>query len=278
MRFVRSSFALPGRRLALPSLHDGLWWALAALIAALAAALLWALVTPVTPLGNWQPTTVRVMSPAARAALFASIDPFNRAQAPQAGAASGETVTALSLTLFGTRSTPGGQGSAIIAGADGLQKVYRVGTEVTPGVTLAEVGFDHVVLSRNGARELLYLDQSGTAPTAQAVVAGAPPAPPGGGAPSGPLTVDAVRTGLAFAPHAASGKVVGLEVQPSGDGAAFRAAGFQPGDVIMTIGGKPVTGAGDAQALAGSLKPGASIAVTVQRGDQTLPLALTLAP
>lgn len=277
MRFVGSRFALPGRRLALPSLHDGLWWALAALIAALAAAILWALVTPVSPLGNWQPASVRVMSPAARAALFASVDPFNRAQQAQAGPASGETVTALSLVLFGTRSTPGGQGSAIIAGADGLQKVYRVGIEVMPGVTLAEVGFDHVVLSRNGARELLYLDQSGAAPSAQAVVAGAPPAP-GGGAPAGPLTVDAVRTGLSFAPRAAGGKVVGLEVQPSGDGAAFRAAGFQPGDVVMTIAGKPVTTPGDAQALAGSLKPGASIAVTVQRGDQTLPLALTLAP
>ena len=73
----------------------------------------------------------------------------------------------LALTLFATRATPGGGGTAIIAGGDGLQQVYRVGAEVQPGVTLAAVAFDHVELSRNGARELLYLDQSGPAPSAQ---------------------------------------------------------------------------------------------------------------
>lgn len=278
MRFGLSRFALPAKRLAVPSLHDAVWWVLAATIAGFAAAILWALVTPVSPLGPWQPTSVKILSPAARAALFTSFDPFNREQAQAAAASSGETVTSLALTLFGTRSGPGGQGSAIIAGADGLQQVYRTGAEVMPGVTLAEVTFDHVVLGRNGARELLYIDQSDAAPTAQAIVAGSPPAPPGTGAVQGPLTVDAARKGISFAPRAEGGKVVGLEVQPGGDGGAFRAAGFQPGDVIMTVGGKPITSPADAQALAGSLRPGASISVTVRRGDQNLPLAITLAP
>ena len=277
MRFVGSNFAFAGRRLSLPTLHGVLWWALAGLNAFLLAALFWALVTPVSPLGDWRPGAARILPPSARAALFASIDPFNRASAAAQSAQAG-TVTSLALVLFGTRSTPGGEGSAIIAGQDGQQNVYRVGVEVAPGVTLAEVGFDHVVLSRGGTRELLYLDQSGTAPSAQTLVATAQASGAAPGAPPGPLTADAARSGIAFAPRAEGGRVVGLEVQPGADGGAFAAAGFRPGDVITAVNGKAVSGPADGAALAGALKPGTSISVTVKRGDQSLPLAITLAP
>ncbi|MCY1669709.1 PDZ domain-containing protein [Novosphingobium sp. SL115] len=276
------------RSLSLPPLHDVLWWVLALLIAFLGAALVWALVAPVSPLGAWQPAGVRTMSATARAALFASIDPFNRTPVSANGPAQAGAVTSLALTLYATRSTPGGGGTAIIAGGDGVQQVYRTGAEVQPGVTLAAVAFDHVELSHNGARELLYIDQSGPAPSAQGVVAANPVAPPPGasgpsgagpaGGNSGAVSVDGLRRGVNFGPRAEGGKVVGLEVLSAGDGATFRAAGFQPGDVITAVDGKPVNGPGDAAALAGALRPGASIAVTVKRGDRQLPLAITLAP
>lgn len=270
-------------------LHGVLWWTLAVVIAVLSAALLWALVTPVSPLGAWQPVSVRVMSAPARAALFASLDPFNRTPPGGAPAPGGDagTVTSLAVTLFATRSMPGGGGSAIIAGPDGVQQVYRIGAEVQPGVTLAEIAFDHVALSRNGARELLYLDQSHAAPDAAGVVAAnpvaAPVAPPAGGgpaggAPSGPLTMESARRGISFGAHAEGGRVMGLDVQPGGDGSVFRAVGFQPGDIITSVNGKPITGAGDGALIAGAMKPGASVAVTVRRGDRQLPLAITLAP
>ena len=278
MGFGGKRLALPGVRPALPPLHDVLWWALATLIAFLGAALFWAVITPVSPLGNWRPAAIREMSPTARAALFASIDPFNRTP-PAADAAQQGAVTSLALTLFATRSTPGGGGSAIIAGADGVQNVYRTGAEVQPGVTLAGVAFDHVELSRNGARELLYLDQSGPAPDAQGVVAANPLAPPAGaGSAPGGVSVAGLRSGVNFGPKAEGGKTIGLEVLSSGDGTVFRAAGFQPGDVVTAVDGKPVTGPGDAATLSGALRPGASISVTVKRGDRQLPLAITLAP
>lgn len=276
--FGGKRLALPGIRPALPPLHDVLWWALAALIALLAAALFWALVTPVSPLGGWRPAGIREMTPSARAALFASMDPFNRTP-PVTEAAQQGSVTALALTLFATRSTPGGGGSAIIAGADGVQNVYRIGAEVQPGVTLSGVAFDHVELTRNGARELLYLDQSAPAPNAAGVVAANPVAVPAGGATgSGAISVAGLRSGVNFGPKAEGGKIVGLEVMASGDGAVFGAAGFQSGDVITAVDGKPVTGPGDAAILSGALRPGASISVTVKRGDRQLPLAITLAP
>lgn len=258
-----------------------LWWLLAALIAFLGAALFWAVVTPVSPVGDWRAPGVQTMSATARAALFASLDPFNRtavAAGPDPSAASG-TVTSLALTLFATRAMPGGGGSAIIAGGDGVQQVYRVGMEVQPGVTLAAVAFDHVELSRNGAKELLYLDQSKPAPAADGVVAANPASVPAESTSAGgAISVAALRGGVNFGPRAEGGKVVGLEVLSADDGSVFRAAGFQPGDVIVALDGKPVTGAADAAALSAALRPGAALSITVKRGDRQLPLAITLAP
>ena len=278
MRFVPEQFAFGGRRLPTVPLHDALWWALAASIAVLGAALLWMVVTPVSPLGEWRPASVRVMSPAARSALFAGFDPFNRTGAIKPAPGS-ETVTALALTLYGIRvNAATGGGSAIIAGADGIQQVYKVGTEVVPGVILAEVHFDHVGLSRGGASELLYIDQSKPAPAvttltqspAGAVGQTAPGAPPA------PLTVEAVRENISFVPRSENGRVNGLQVSAGRDAAAFRAAGFQPGDVITAVGGKAITGGADGAALVGKLQPGQSVSVTVSRNGTQLPLAITL--
>jgi len=279
LRFVREPLVVAGRRLAPPSLHDTLWWALAATIALLAAILLWIVVTPVSPLGNWQPASVRVMSPTARAALFASLDPFNRG-GPQAAVASGPgTVTALAMTLFGVRvNAATGGGTAIIAGSDGVQQVYRVGTEVMPGVILAGVHFDHVELSRNGSKELLYLDQSKPAANAATTLATSPAGAVGqtGGGASGALTAEAVRQGISFQPRVENGRVAGLAVSPGGDGGAFRAAGFQPGDVITSVAGRPVANEAAGAELAAQLRPGQSVAVTVRRNGQQLPLAISL--
>lgn len=269
----RRGFALAALRP--PTLQVVLYWLLAAINALLAAGIVWALVTPLSPLGDWRPATVHLMQPAERAALFASFDPFNRAAI--AAPAEGGAVTSLALTLYATRAMPGGGGSAILAGADGVQQVIRVGAEIQPGVTLAAVAFDHVILSRGGAREMLYLDQSGPAPEAATLVAANPVREiRTARAEAVAVTVDTVRRGIGFGPHAAGGRIVGLEVLPQGDGATFHAAGFQPGDLVTAVNGQPVRGAGDAALVAAALKPGATIAVTVQRGDRQLPLAITL--
>ncbi|MFC4294941.1 type II secretion system protein N [Novosphingobium tardum] len=274
---MRERFSFAGARSSRLGLHDVLWWALAALIAILGAQLAWMIVTPVSPLGDWRPATVRVLSPQARAALFAGFDPFNRNRTVQ-GTATVDVVTSLALTLFGVRvNAATGGGSAIISGADGIQHVYRVGTEVMPGVTLAGVAFDHVSLSHNGNNELLYLDQSKPATNAQAVVAGSNQPQPQPAQPSQALTVDGLRRGVSFQPRAENGRVMGLEVSATADGGAFRAAGFLPGDVITSVGGKAVTSPADGAALAASLKPGGAVTVMVRRGGQQLPLAISLA-
>jgi general secretion pathway protein C len=279
LRFARENMPLGlARRLPPVGLHDALWWALAGAIAVLGAILLWMIVTPVSPLGPWKPAGVRVMSPAARSALFAGFDPFNRT-AVQVAAAGPGTVTGLALTLFGVRVTAAtGGGTAIIAGADGIQQVYRVGTEVMPGVTLSGVHFDHVELAHNGANELLYLDQSKPAPSAATALEQTPAGPVGQTAPvapaAPPLSAEALREGIAFIPRSEGGRITGLAVGSSGDGAAFRAAGFQPGDVIVGVGGRPVSTAADGASLNAQLRSGQPVAVTVRRNGQQLPLAI----
>jgi general secretion pathway protein C len=43
--------------------------------------------------------------------------------------------------------------------------------------------------------------------------------------------------------------MTGVTVQPQGSGDAFRAAGFQPGDVVVGINGQPIRSADSARAM-----------------------------
>lgn len=240
--------------------------------------LVWTLVTPLAPLGAWQPQTAVIASPAERRALFAGFDPFFRTGGQGPASA---TVTALGLTLFGVNINEAtGGGSAIIAGEDGVQSSYAVGDEIVPGVKLAGVAFDHVLLDRGGARESLFLDQSGSADTATPVTPLPAPTPEVGSAPANPtaatgeLSPAALKSGVGFVPRSENGRVTGVVVQPQGDGATFRAAGLRPGDVIRGINGRPIGSAGDAAALANQFAPGARLSLEVERGAEVVPIAI----
>ena len=238
-------------------------------LATQAARLVWAVVTPVSPLGDWRPAPVaEVASPVA---LLNGFDPFFRL-----GAASGPAVvTSLQLTLFGIRVDEAmGKGSAIIAGADGIQRAIAVGEEVQPGVLLKAVAFDHVTIDRGGASEDLFLDQSGTAAPAAAATGGAAgvPSQPGAGVPIAQL-----RQEIGFIPRIDSGRVSGLVVRSQGSGAAFRAAGLRDGDVITSLGGRPVSGPDDVERIARDFAGGGNVPIIVERGQETLPLAIPVA-
>jgi general secretion pathway protein C len=89
--------------------------------------------------------------------MLGSFDPFFRLS----GAAGPVMVTSLNLKLYGIRQDQvSGRGSAIIAGSDGQQRSIGVGEEIEPGVTLKSVDFDSVTISRGGADEQLFMDQS----------------------------------------------------------------------------------------------------------------------
>lgn len=263
---------------------------LAALCIVQAVRLVWAASVPVGPLGNWQPKGAQILAQAERASLFSAFDPFFRSANVAAGEA---TVTSLGLTLFGINLNEAtGGGSAIIAGEDGVQSSYAVGDEIAPGVTLAALAFDHVILERGGARESLFMDQSGDAPmvapaagaaagAATSAVSAAPTvpgvAPVAGVLANGEISPDALKKGIRFGPRLEGGKVTGLTVQPQGDGAIFRAAGLRSGDVIRAINGRPIGSVADVTGAAAAFRAGARLSLDVERGASQVPIALFLA-
>ena len=243
---------------------------LAMLTAVQTARLFWILITPVGPVNDWRAPSVNVVPQSARMALFAGFDPFFR---NDAAAASTQNVTSLSLTLFGVRTNESsGGGSAIIAGEDGVQNSFAIGEEVAPGVTLDSVAFDHVILSRGGVKESLYLDQSVPAETVSPSVSGTSATPPASSAGVG-LNAETLQKSIGFAPRNEGGRVTGFVLQARDDGTMLRLAGFQAGDIIVGINGRPVSSAAD---IASQIRPGARLSVEVERGGAKVPIALNL--
>tara|TARA_R110000782_G_scaffold78276_8_gene155345 strand:- start:4145 stop:4975 length:831 start_codon:yes stop_codon:yes gene_type:complete len=254
---------------------------LVALLIVQCVRLLWTAVTPVGPFDEWRGRHAEIMPAEMRTSLFRSFDAFY--PAPVAGAPA-QNVTSLALTLYGIRVNEGsGQGSAIIAGADGVQGSYAVGDEVTSGVILKAVAFDHVVIDRGGIEESIFLDQSSpVTPVAPASDAeGAPPAVPIAAAALSPaqpdaggLTVEKLKAGVDFAPRTSNGRITGLVVTSKGPG--FAAAGFRGGDVVTQINGRSISSADDLAVLQRALAPGARISLMVERGADVVPIAMTI--
>jgi len=256
--------------------------------------LIWVAVTPAGPYGDWRGTPLDVPPASERRALFAGFDPFFRG-VEVAAAVAPQTVTASNLTLFGiTINQATGGGSAIIAGADGVQNSVVVGQEVEPGARLVGVSFDQVLIDRAGAREVLYLDQdrakaaadasqaqnaapvTPTLPAAPPASPFATPAPPPPPPPGASLSPAALRSGVGFAPRQANGQVTGVTVRPQGNGQVFAQAGLQAGDVIRSVNGQAIRSASDLARLQSQLAPGARLSLEVERGAGTTNVALTL--
>ncbi len=242
---------------------------MAVLLAFQATRLFWVIITPVGPLAGWRAPSVNLIAPSAQLALFNGFDPFYRTDA---SAASAQNVTSLNLLLFGVRANESsGGGSAIIAGEDGIQNSFAVGEEVAPGVTLDAVAFDHVILSRGGVKESLYLDQSVPAETVSPSGT-APQAVPSSSA-TGGLNAQTLQKAIGFAPRNEGGRVTGLVLKAQDDGTMLRLAGFQAGDIVVAVNGRPVSSATD---IIAQFRPGSRISVEVERGGSKVPIALNL--
>lgn len=250
-------------------------WLLLALLAVQVARLIWAVATPVGPMGGWQGRVADIPAPAARQALFASFDPFFRQGAQQNG---GAVVTSLALTVHGIRlNEASGLGSAIIATPDGVQNSYAVGEEIMPGVVLKAVAFDHISIDRGGAEEQVFIDQSAPAPEANGddrrPGAAAAPAPAASGAMPVTPSADILKRDIGFAPRMEDGRVTGLVLSAKGPG--FAKAGFQPGDIVRQVNGRPIGAAADLATLQNQIAPGARLSLAVERGAVVVPIALT---
>lgn len=241
------------------------------LIAVQAARLVWTLLTPVGPVGDWRESGALTV-PANDSALT-DFDPFFRLSSGGAPA----TVTSLDLKLFGVREDRAtGRGSAIIAVPDGTQRSFVVGEEIIPGVTLAQVGFDSVTINRNGTPEQIFLDQSRPA---QSGAASAPATQPGQTAPAAPpqmAPAPAPDSQIRVQTRMRGGRVSGLVLSPGNDGGyALRAAGLRPGDMLVSVNGRQVSSMDEVRAIVRQAG-GDEVSVIVVRGGRAVPLRVRL--
>lgn len=277
-----SDFIRRGRPAQAKAASDLGQWIEAALLVLLMiqiARLLWALVTPVGLFGEWRAREPVIVSADARQALFAGFDPFFRTGAAIGAGGGAQQVTTLPLKLYGTSvNEASGQGTAIIANESDEQASYAVGDEITPGVILKAVAFDHVVIQRGGASETLYIDQSSgdIAGDDGAAPANAPASPGLAAPPPHGLEPDGLISALNLAPRTEGGKVTGVVIGAPSDNEVAALAGFRAGDIIVQVNGRPVTSAGDLNALRGAIQPGARISLMVERGAATVPISLVL--
>lgn len=249
----------------MPQLRKLLEIAMIGVVAATALGLVWALAAPVARNDAASSAPARFdASPSA----FAAFDPFFRLNL---GAGGPGVVTSLNLTLHGVRAdSVSGRGSAIIGLPDGVQNSYAVGDEILPGAVLATVAFDSVTILRDGARETLYLDQSVGAPVAPAETGPAQPDPfvairtPSAAMP--PLIAD-----ISAEPRMRGGRIDGYVLKPGMAGSAFAEAGFKPGDILMTIDGRPLGDGAGLEQLAGG---GRAVEVEVERAGRRLSLTV----
>ncbi|NYZ63912.1 type II secretion system protein N [Luteimonas deserti] len=200
----------------------------------------------------------------AQVPTLAGQDPFFGGTAPAAATASG-------WRLFGLRTGVAGTGTAILAHEQGPQAVYRVGDVLAPGLVLAAVRADHVELD-NGQR--LELPGNAAAPTPASAVPAPVSALPAA-AIAAPASVDPARLlDAGLQPRNENGRITGYTLLPRGNSEVLlRAAGLQPGDVLLSVNGQVLSPSVIAE-LAGELKANPQAVVTFERDGQTRTLDL----
>lgn len=199
--------------------------------------------------------------------VFQRFDAFFRTGG-QSSLAEASAVGSGQMRLFGLRSDGAGGGSAIIGLPDGRQLSVGVGEEVEPGLVLRGVGPDYVTLARGTSiSRLIFSD----VPVGAASV---PPPPPGpqtvspGPAPAvAPVSASTnLMTGTTLRPRMRGARVDGFTVSATGDGAALRAAGLLPGDVILAVNGQPLDSPARITALRDQLSDSDSAEIRFERG------------
>jgi general secretion pathway protein C len=208
------------------------------------------------------------------------------------GNGSGATASTLSLVLRGTfAGSDPKEGIAVLDNAGQGERAWRVGDEVLPGVRLAAVHADRVVLSNAGAEETLALPRdtqlapgdivrptparvSGneTPAPAQGARAAAPPAAPASRA---ALTIEQARRDPAalmrrvqVVPVLADGKLAGVRLSAGTDVALLEQVGLQQGDVVTAVNGMAVDSVERGRQIMDSLGNANSVRVTVLRNGK----------
>jgi general secretion pathway protein C len=209
---------------------------LAAVIAAEVGLLAWVFAAP--PSRDAGPVPVVRPSAPPDLSILGRFDPFfRRGEAASELASAGGGSGPANAVLYGVRA--GGRGSAILAVGGGAQQIYDVGDEVAPGLILAAVGSDHVILARGGARLTLGFPTpaAGAAPATDV----SPPLPASDLAAPGAVDPRRLLEESSLMPRLLDGEPSGYRVMAPAATPALAAAGLQRGDVLLAVDGVGLT-------------------------------------
>lgn len=215
--------------------------------------------------------------------------------------------TTLNLSLRGTLADADPRtGIAVITDELGTERAWRVGEEITPGVTLEEVHPDRVVILHAGTQEVLALQRNEPSGPVQPI----PPAMRGGAVPrntapaTGNLgvtsfeppnmahgsmdwqkTMESVGGGNAVEmakniridPVIGDKGISGVRVSAAnGDPALVARLGLRPSDIVTAVNGVPVNSVARGQQILESLRNANSVRVTVTRNGQPAEIVVQL--
>ena len=178
--------------------------------------------------------------------------------------------TSLNLALHGTWIDASG-GAAIIKTSSGEQKRFSAGEEIEPGVVLSKVLRDQVVLSRAGISESLRLENRNSEPLVQQ---GAESAAVDAVAAQG---LGAIGSVIQVTPRTDSVGAVRLTLAPRGSPAAFAKLGLEPGDILVSIDGRPLSSdiASEVERMR-SLASRERVEIAIERNGAVMPITVPI--
>lgn len=267
---------------------------LAMLIAWQLASLLW-LWVPVPETARWKPAPAAPdLSPPRPAASSDSLagahlfGEYRASAASDAASIANAPDTQLNFTLLGILAgSSDAESMALIAREGGDEAPFRIGDDVSPGVTLQAIFPDRVILARGGRLETLRLDKD--APSNAGIVNAVAGGGDSEGTPAAAEMLSQIRqqvmsdpskaaSFIRVQPIAGEGGVRGYRVYPGPERAAFNAAGLKPGDVVTAINGTPLNDPGTALQLLQSLSGASAVSLAVERNGAIQSVNLSLNP
>lgn len=252
--------------------------------------------------------------PAGPAQIKPRVDTANAAEivagaqlfgAPKAAAVQTAQVTTLNIKLKGVFAGDPSRPAFAIVNTGSRDEFALAGRELMPGVKLDSVHASHVLVNRNGAIERVNLEErpltSGAAPRlSPALIAprpvprATPPPPPnppaqpgmnsgGPGQPEAPANVAPGAPAVNLnnmTPQTNFGRIGvrpdGVAVEAAPPGSMLANLGLQPGDVIRSVNGQPVTSEADLARIAQQAALNPSVQAEVMRDGKVVPLQAQL--
>ncbi|HDZ56295.1 MAG TPA: type II secretion system protein GspC [Pseudomonas xinjiangensis] len=195
--------------------------------------------------------------------------------------------TTLSWALKGVLTDPDPTRSSAILSPQGQpEKLYRVGASLPGNVRLEQIMSDRVILARDGKLETLRLKRAKT-PTSSSVASRLPTVDPDATiTPDGGVAridkeawasdPERFMDVVSVSPVMQDGVMYGMEVNPSRNAREFEAAGLQPGDVITSIEGTPVSEINDYRDILQELGDASSVSVSLERSGEPINITITM--